>query len=57
MGDFDFDKCVVENGKVYCTDTEGNIYEMPIPKKIEAGECPTCAIMKLLLSKNNIRRA
>jgi hypothetical protein len=55
-GEFDFDKCVIENGKVYCTDTEGNIYEMPNLKKIEAGECPPCAIKKLL-SKNNIRRA
>jgi hypothetical protein len=55
MNEFDFDKCVAENGKVYCTDMEGNVYEMPMPKKIEISDCPACAIKKLL-SKNNIRR-
>jgi hypothetical protein len=48
MGDFDFVKCVVENEKVYCTDAEGNIYEMPLPKKISVHECPQCAVTKLL---------
>jgi hypothetical protein len=48
MGDFDFAKSVVENGKVYCTDSTGNIYEMSLPRWVSVQECPQGVITKLL---------
>jgi hypothetical protein len=52
MGVFDFVKCVVEEDRVYCTDAEGNIYEMPLPKKISVPDCPTRVIQKFLAQKD-----
>lgn len=51
MGMFNFVKCVVEKNKVYCTDADGNIYEMPLPKKISVPDCPACVIQKFLAQK------
>lgn len=51
MGDFDFDKCTVENDMLYCTDKDGDVYEMPLPKKITVYECSACTLKKLLAAR------
>jgi hypothetical protein len=48
MSEFDFVKCVIEDDRVYCTDAAGDIYEMPLPKKISVHDCPVCVIRKFL---------
>jgi hypothetical protein len=48
MGIFNFVKCIIENDKVYCTDADGNIYVMSLPKEISVGDCPPDVIRELL---------
>jgi hypothetical protein len=52
MGVLDFTKFVVAENKVYCTDAEGNIYEMPLPKKIAVPDCPAGVIKTFLAQKD-----
>jgi hypothetical protein len=52
MGVFDFTKYVVKEDKVYCTDAEGDIYEVSFPKKIPVSDCPACVIKMFLAQKD-----
>jgi hypothetical protein len=52
-GRFNFVRCAAENGAVYCLDAEGGIWELPLPKRISAYECPATAL-KSFLSKHSV---
>jgi hypothetical protein len=56
MSRFNFVKRAVENGTVYCLDAAGDIYEMPLPKKISVNACPASVVKKFLSKDGSITR-